>query len=317
MSVDGWSQEPEANVSVWGTYAGQQNQSCRHWRFVEVDNGIYEIIARHAGLYLEVADSSVSDGANVQINDYQSGAAHMQFRLIPAEEEERLDDGVYYIEEVQSGKVLAVANASTEQSASVISEEYTNSKAQHWIFRHQDNGFFTFDNELSNYLMCVGGWGTSPGDAVVVWGTEASHSQQTCRQWKLNKNDDGTYHIFGKHSELFLEVKDDNKVQINTLDEFRKMSFNIHKVGESLLNSTSASALTIYPNPCNDYLNAQLNGEYRGCYNIYNAMGMVVSKGVVSSPDFPGIDCTLLIPGHYYLEFITANNKKACHFIKI
>lgn len=305
MSVDGWAQVPEANVSVWGTTANA-GQSCRQWKLVKATDSTYHIIGRHAGMYLEINDSSINEGANLQINDFQKGDKHTEFRLIPIEEEEKLPDGTYYIEAAHSGKVMAVEGASAEQNVNVVQEDKIGTQSQQWILRLQDNGAYTMDNALSEYLLCVAAWGTTPGSNVVVWGTEAAHAQQTCRQWELQKTDDGYYHIQGVHSGLHLQVQDGSltenaNIDVGTFNAYAEyMKFRVIDTISTVIkeNFGYEKSIQLTPNPANLYTTLQCSAQ-SGQYTLYNLKGQAVRQSSFSSADSKRIELSGLNSGIY------------------
>lgn len=87
----------------------------------------YKITSKYSGKALDVADSSTSDGGNVQQWSY-TGGNNQRWKA------ELLSDGYYKITNINSGKVLDAAGPSTADGANI----------QQWTSTGADNQLFSF-----------------------------------------------------------------------------------------------------------------------------------------------------------------------------
>ncbi|WP_088103612.1 RICIN domain-containing protein [Halalkalibacter urbisdiaboli] len=112
-------------------------------------------------------------------------------------------NGSYHLKNRNSGKLLEVGNASTEDGANVNQWANTNCSCQQWLLNEDDNGFFGLINRNSGKALDVYNGATSDGANVVQWG----HHGGTMQQWELKLNSDGYFSIVNRNSGKALDVE--------------------------------------------------------------------------------------------------------------
>lgn len=112
-------------------------------------------------------------------------------------------DGTYRITNVNSGLSLEVADASTEDGATVQQWSDTGHATQEWIVRHQGGGEYTLENANSGQLMEVEGASTDEGADVRQW-PSSDHATQ---RWYVVDNADGSYRLENVNSGHVADVE--------------------------------------------------------------------------------------------------------------
>ncbi|WP_100404699.1 RICIN domain-containing protein [Bacillus solitudinis] len=102
-----------------------------------------------------------------------------------------------------SGKLLEVGNASTEDGANVNQWASTNCGCQLWNLIENSSGFFGIINESSGKALDVYNGGTSNGANVVQWG----HHGGSMQQWEIKPNSDGYFSLINRNSGKALDVE--------------------------------------------------------------------------------------------------------------
>lgn len=109
-------------------------------------------------------------------------------------------DGTYSIQNVDSGKVLDVANSSTDDRANVQQYEYWGGDNQQWNVEDTGNGY-RIENANSGNVLDVAG--DSDGANVQQYSDHGGDNQR----FYLNDQGGGQYHIQPVHSEKALDVE--------------------------------------------------------------------------------------------------------------
>ncbi|OQD43094.1 hypothetical protein BUL40_08370 [Croceivirga radicis] len=112
------------------------------------DPGTYRIVNVSSGLTMELLGATIDDFGNVQQGSYEQ-ASHEQFELI------YIGNGQYNLQAVHSGKVVDVANSSTNAGANVIQYRNNGTNAQKWTI--VDAGFNSYHiiSVLSGYYLGI------------------------------------------------------------------------------------------------------------------------------------------------------------------
>src|SRR5439155_24802559 len=138
-----------------GTNMGQWswlNNDCQKFRFVRTTDGWTQIQNKNQpggqpGKFVDAnPPCGPADGANIQL--WASGADRcQQFRLQPA--------GDVLLVNVNSGKVMDVADCGHAAGVNVIQRSRHDSDCQLWRFAHTDNGYYNIVNERSGKEITV------------------------------------------------------------------------------------------------------------------------------------------------------------------
>jgi hypothetical protein len=134
----------------------------------------YQIVARHSGKAMEIADQSTSDGAGVR-QWTRSTQASQQFQFVDA------GGGYYKLRARHSGKLVDVASASTADGANVV--QYSDNGGTNQQFRvvDTDSGYVKLINRNSGKALDV--WGRSTADGARI--SQYTDNGGTNQQWQL------------------------------------------------------------------------------------------------------------------------------------
>ncbi|MFB6308263.1 MAG: RICIN domain-containing protein, partial [Haloarculaceae archaeon] len=107
-----------------------------------------------------------------------------------------ISEGRYYITNVNSGKLLEVANAGTSNGDNIRQYSDTGCTCQQWDLTQNRDGTYNIRNVNSGLLMEVNGADYSEGATVQQY----ERTGHPCQRWRIVENSDGTYRIEAEHS---------------------------------------------------------------------------------------------------------------------
>ncbi|AJQ93105.1 RICIN domain-containing protein [Gynuella sunshinyii] len=146
--------------------------------------GRYNIVSSLSGLYMDVAEKSTDNGANILQFSY-TGANNQKFDI------KLMDDGSYSIRAVHSGKSLDVYNYSTEDGAELLQWTFNATDNQRWHIDNVGNDLYSITSVLSNKVVSVWQNNTEAGGDIRMntWKGESG------QKWSLVpvSVDDGSY----------------------------------------------------------------------------------------------------------------------------
>jgi hypothetical protein len=131
----------------------------------------YELVARHSGKCLDVADESLADG-NPIIQWECHGGPNQRWRLQPA------SDGYYLVIAVQSGKALDANGSSTADGARVAQFTIHGGPNQQWWIQALGNGYYTLAARHSGKGLDVHGSWIDDSAPVIQWSLHGGPNQQ-------------------------------------------------------------------------------------------------------------------------------------------
>ncbi len=140
--------------------------------------GTYYIKSYYSGLYLDVADSSSANSANIQQYAYNGGAGQ-KFKLVSA------GDGYYYIYTGASNysKVVDVSGKSTADGANILQYAYNGNTNQKFKLEEVSDGVYAILTGVTSGASCldVYNWSTESGGNIAQW----SYWGGACQLWYL------------------------------------------------------------------------------------------------------------------------------------
>ncbi len=173
----------------------------QQWRLVAQGGGAYLLIAAHSNKCADVYGAGQADGTRLIQQDCGTGTNQRFYFLSIAQPAE----AVYAVKGVQSGKCLAVADASLDSGAAVQQWHCdAATKAQQWQFVIQASGNYKLVNRNSGKVLEVAAGSLSDG-VNLQQGNDTGASHQ---QWQLVAQTDGTYQLVALHSTRCMEVAD-------------------------------------------------------------------------------------------------------------
>ncbi len=213
LDVYGWSTDDGGNVCQWNYWGGD----CQLWYLEPATakgnsttglDGTYYIKNKFSGKYLDVANGSWDNGANIQQWEY-NGCTAQQFKLVS-------DGNGYY--EIYTGNTdfsmcLDVWGASAADGTNIAQGTYYGNDCQKFEIVEVSDGVFAIKTKNSGAASCldVYAWSADNGGNVCQW----SYWGGDCQLWYLESAEpegnstaglDGTYYIKNKFSSLYLDV---------------------------------------------------------------------------------------------------------------
>ncbi len=212
LDVYNMSADDGANVCQW-SYWGGSGQS---WiiesalESADIAEGEYYIKNVNSGLYLDVANASADDGANVQQWEF-NGCAAQVFKIT------EVSDGWYAILTGASGYAssLDVYNGSSDDGTNIDQWTYWGGDMQLFKIVKNSDGSYSFLSKSSNGLQAVEvyAFGTANGDNVSTWGYWGGTAQcwtlETATSTSTSTTSDpyaGVYYIKNVNSGKYLDV---------------------------------------------------------------------------------------------------------------
>nr|WP_239639838.1 RICIN domain-containing protein [Haloferax gibbonsii] len=111
-------------------------------------------------------------------------------------------DGTYHIANVNSGKLLEVANAGTTDGDNVRQYADTGNACQDWDVTANGDGTYAITNVNSGLWLEVANAGTAEGDNIQQY----SNSTHPCQAWTIEDAGGGEYRLVNANSGLLAEV---------------------------------------------------------------------------------------------------------------
>ncbi|MGN9846861.1 RICIN domain-containing protein [Nonomuraea sp. H19] len=138
----------------------------------------YQIVSRHSGKAVDIADQSTADGAVVQQRT-RADQASQQFQFVDA------GSGYYRLRARHSGKVVDVASASTANGANVVQWTDNGGTNQQFQVVDTDSGYVKLINRNSGKALDV--WEQSTADGTRI--SQYTDTGAANQQWQLVRAD--------------------------------------------------------------------------------------------------------------------------------
>lgn len=113
-----------------------------------------------------------------------------------------ISNGTYRITNVNSGKLLEVANGSTEEGANVQQWSDTGCSCQQWHVYEESDGVYVLENVNSGHLLDVEAGGTDNGDTLIQWSDNGGDNQR----FFIEDLGGGEYRLENVNSGLVVDV---------------------------------------------------------------------------------------------------------------
>ena len=197
----------ESEAPTIGSNITQQeddNLDTQKWIIKKQEEGIYSLISKCGGLYIELPNNNANDGQKLQLNN-ENDLSKQQFIFVnetPAKGIEQISEGVYKIQ-AQSGYFLDVSAGGQNNLANV--QIWSNSNVQQQKFhikRVENTNYYTISAVHSAKLLDVYSGNDTPSTNVDQYRANGTDSQS----WLMKKTDDGYYNIISKGNGLCLDI---------------------------------------------------------------------------------------------------------------
>jgi mannan endo-1,4-beta-mannosidase len=166
-------------VRAMGTKSGLDNSGVASATYTFTSSGfqiggIYKITARHSNKVMEVAGSSLLNGALIQQNS-SANTNNQRWKLVDG------GSGTYKFVAVHSGKALEVNGSSTVEGASVVQWDLLTNQSQRWNIVSVGSGYYKIENVNSGKALGVDAGRRTNGTPV----KQFSYTGATSQQWKI------------------------------------------------------------------------------------------------------------------------------------
>ncbi|MCH5187386.1 MAG: RICIN domain-containing protein [Oscillospiraceae bacterium] len=145
--------------------------------------------------------------------------------------------GKYYtIKNVGTGKLLATAEFSHENSAALVTVDAAESDEVFWRLGRMGDGIYNVSNIASGKSIDVPSASKDEGTGLIVYTTNGNGNQQ----WRFTQVSEGVYEISVMHSGLFMDASGEKLVQAaKTGSDYQK--WTIEYKGDSMLTKVPES----------------------------------------------------------------------------
>ncbi|WP_185235282.1 RICIN domain-containing protein [Teredinibacter franksiae] len=127
-----------------------------------LDNGVYTIESKYSGKFVEIADLSTENSANVQ-QWSGSGHATQQWQIT------NISGDDYSLINVNSGKAMEVYNWDADDGANVVQYDYWGGESQLWTVTDQTDGYVSIINKFSGKALDLLNFDTADGANIAQW----------------------------------------------------------------------------------------------------------------------------------------------------
>lgn len=145
------------------------------FRGYALEDGIYVIKSKISDKPIEVADASLSEGANIQQWSDNNGS-HQRWQI------SSVGEGIYSIVNANSGMAMEVYNFDTTDGANIVQWTYWAGETQHWYINDLGNGYSSIVNVYSDKSLDLYNFDTSDGANIAQW----THWGGDPQQWVLS-----------------------------------------------------------------------------------------------------------------------------------
>ena len=196
LAVQGASQTAGAPVVQYDYSADSTTND--EWRFVDVGNGLHQIVNRYSGLALSVPNGNV--GATLT-QEAPSGAPNQMFALSQSVPASPIAAGIYRITAKNTGWVVDVSGNRLDDDAPVDQAPSNGQANQKWNVQSVGNGYFRLLAVSSGRALVV--LGAATGTAAIV---QHAYSGDDVRndEWWFNDVGNGWVEVINRRSGLLL-----------------------------------------------------------------------------------------------------------------
>lgn len=114
-----------------------------------------------------------------------------------------IDDGVYIIENRNSGKALEVVNGGSDNPTNIIQADLTGTNRQKWQVTYRGDGYYSIVNLAGGGSAEVYNWDSTNGANISEWSYAAGRDSQL---WAITSQDNGYFTLTNKFSGQLMEV---------------------------------------------------------------------------------------------------------------
>ena len=222
--------ETKNGTNVW--QCRENGADAQKWIIKDVGDGYYNIISKCSNTYLTIANGSLVDGTNVEINTKKrDNSQTFKFKkVVNKTGTKTISEGIYEIE-VENGKVVEVVKDSNISGGNVQLNENNNARSQKVEVKYTGNGYYTIKFLHSGMLLDVANAETKNG--TNVW--QCRENGADAQKWIIKDVGNGYYNIISKCSNTYLTVSGQDSanctnIEINSNQNSDSQKFKFNKV---------------------------------------------------------------------------------------
>lgn len=202
------------------------------WIIEYVSDNEFYIISKDNGLYLNINNSTTSNGTNINIlTRNESNAQKFSFKETEINTNAKtFSDGYYTINsKLDNSKVLDIANGSKNNNTNIQLYSSNNTNAQIWYLKYIDNGYYSITSALNpNTTLDLANGNTSDGTNIQLYRSNNSDAQK----WKLKDDGNGNISIISKKANICITVNNSTttngtNIQANTCSDQNNQKFKL------------------------------------------------------------------------------------------
>ena len=195
VDIDSGSSANGANVMQWEHWGGDMQK----YKIAKNTDGSYSFLTKASGCNaaLDVFEMSMEDGGNVNQWDYWGGKGQ-SWKLESALASANIQEGEYYIKNLNSGKYMDVENGLNENGANIRQWDLNGSHAQVFKIKSEGDGYYSILTKTSGYTKCVdvADGSVENGANIAQWEYWGGDMQK----YKIVQNANGSYSFLSKVS---------------------------------------------------------------------------------------------------------------------
>ncbi len=243
LDVYGGIAKAGANVQLY-QYHDSDGQK---WLLKDAGDGYYYIVSKGSNYQLDVYNSELTDGTNVQLWNPGQGN-NQKFKFVSTDisdetNQQLIKDGYYTIQSaLNTSKSLDVPGGIKANGTNVQLYDSNNELWQTWYFKYLNNGYYAITSAMNPEIaLDVYGNSTSNNTNVDIYKYSGADNQQ----WLLKDAGDGYFYIIAKNSGLNLETASaDNgaNIRVNQSTSSNNQKFKlIENTGEKIYTGIDVS----------------------------------------------------------------------------
>ncbi len=224
-ALDGGISLSDENVYQFqndGTYSQQ-------WYIKDLGDGTFNIISRLSGLYLQLEESTASNGTNITVgNENESEQQKFVFDKIEETCPQTIKNGMYEIQIVSNPqKVFDVGGGSLENGANIQLWGDANVAQQKFFVTYLDEGYYTIRAVHSEKYLSIEGKTYSIDSNIDQF---VENSLDATQEWLIKDLGNETYNIVSKYNGLYIDIdtdipSDGSNIQLNIKDNSQNQAF--------------------------------------------------------------------------------------------
>ena len=245
LTVSNGKFSADSNIELYSC----NNTDSQKFIIYEIENGVYNIIAKQKNLHIDVDNAKTSNGTNIKI--YTNNNSNAQRFIFKIYENKKIENGTYTIRStINKNKVIDISGGNSFENANIqIYENNQNINNQKWFINKVNGEYYKIKSGLNSSLYL------SPTSQINGANVETSTKESL---WELEYIGDNTFNIKLKDTNLYLNINNNNITNESNINITEGNSGNTKKF---LFDETEINKDTITINNGNYIIKSKLNSN--------------------------------------------------------